>query len=168
MWLGKFGWFTERAVNRLSLLLVWIACGMLAMIMFLNAGDVVGRVMFDKPVEGTKEISELIMALMVFCGLAYNQIKKGNVQIDLVTSHLSTRIQGVIDSGAFFLCGVMAALMSWQAILNAQDMAEEGRITIELGLPLAPFLLVVAGSSALLAVVFLIDAIHSLTKGMKG
>ena len=167
MWLNKIAGGIESIITKLSYVFLGIAAGVLAMMMFLTAADVAGRRLFSSPVAGAFEVTELGMAMMFFFGLAYTHLKKGNVQIDLVLSHLPRKAQVVIDSITLLLCAALMAVVSWQSFLTAQNWMKQGYVTSESHIPLAPFLFVAVGCSAVFSLVFVIGVVHSLAQAVK-
>ena len=57
----------------------------------LGAADVVGRYVFDRPIEGQVELSRVAMAYIVFLGLAEGQRRRMHPRIELIDRHLSPR-----------------------------------------------------------------------------
>ncbi len=64
----------------------------LFVMMMLTVADVVGRYFFNHPVQGTNEITGLLLVLVAASALAFSQIKKGHIRVDLITqSFISQR-----------------------------------------------------------------------------
>lgn len=49
----------------------------LFIMMLLTVGDVAGRYFFKRPIQGTHEITGLLLVCVAACALAYSQIKRG-------------------------------------------------------------------------------------------
>lgn len=97
-------WFS-KAAERLSWLfypvtryLNIIGLVFLSLMMCLTAVDVIGRYIFNRPITGALELTEFMMAVVVAFGLSYTQVKKGHVNVDVVTSKLPKKVQEVINS----------------------------------------------------------------------
>ena len=90
----RLGDIMERLA--LSVLLVGGA-GMLTA-MFLGAGDVVGTQFFGWPIHGALEITESTMVLIVFGGLAYAQIRRSHIRVELLYSHMPPRVRAAPSS----------------------------------------------------------------------
>ncbi len=134
--------------------------------MMLTVADVVGRYFFNHPVQGTNEITGLLLVLVAASALAFSQIKKGHIRVDLITSRLSPRGQQILDAIAYFFCLFGSALITWQTSLRGLNYlhATRGNLTETLGVPFSPFMLILGLGFFLLAVVSLIDFIRSLVK----
>jgi len=64
--------------------------------MFGVSVDVILRLLVSKPIPGVTEFSELLMAVIVFLGLAFTQIHNRHVKVELLTLRLSPRHQEVL------------------------------------------------------------------------
>jgi TRAP-type transport system small permease protein len=134
--------------------------------MLLTVADVVGRYFFNRPVQGTNEVTGLLLVLVAASALAYSQIKKGHIRVDLISSRLSPRGQLVLDVIAYFFCLFGSALITWQTTLRGLTYlhATRGNLTETLAIPFSPFMLILALGFLLLSIVSLIDFIRSLVK----
>ncbi|MBW1802822.1 MAG: TRAP transporter small permease, partial [Deltaproteobacteria bacterium] len=61
----------------------------LALLMFMTAADVFGRYILNHSIKWTKEISEVMLILIVFFGAAYTAIKKEHVRVELLIMRFS-------------------------------------------------------------------------------
>lgn len=165
MWLKKASRLIEREAHRLSIVLLGTGAVVLAVMMFLTGADVFLRYLFNRPITGSYELTEFMMLLVVFFGLAYTQVKRGHVSVDLVVRRLSERAQAVTNSIAFLVSLGIFSLISWQIVLLAKDKCAKGHVSRVLGVPYCPFLFMAAFAATVLCLVFLIDFIGSLTKG---
>jgi hypothetical protein len=78
-----------------------MAC--LAAMMFLIAVDVILRKLLDKPVTGSYELIQFMMVVTVALAVAYTDIEKSHVTLDLVTPHFPKRARAIIDSIVAYL-----------------------------------------------------------------
>jgi len=62
----------------------FIGAMLIAFVMFMSAGGIITRYFFNKPIYGKVEITELIMAAIVFFGVAYTQKVGGHVRMSFV------------------------------------------------------------------------------------
>ena len=74
-----------------------ISMGILSVVMFLGAADVIGRYSLDVPIKGAYEFSQAMLAAVILFSWAYVQSKKGHVSIDLLVVRLPHRVQAAID-----------------------------------------------------------------------
>lgn len=111
---------------------------------FLIAADAVGRYAFNHPIPGTLEITELMMVFIVFLAFAYVESKNGHVRVDLVISRLPRKVQPYIDClDTVISLGIMA-IIAWQSVLYSLELRQSGNVSAYWGMPISPFLLVMA------------------------
>lgn len=130
-------------------------------LMVITTGDVVGRGFFNKPIAGTFELSEYMLALIVLLGAAYTQQVKGHVTVDFLTSRFSKKAQA--------LCQVIVLLLSLfivtVVVLQGFKLGiEETGVTDQLRIPRAPFKMLVGIGGGLLWLQLLFDLVDSIVK----
>lgn len=90
------------------------------LIMLVIVADVAGRAILNAPLDMSTEISEVLMVVLVFMGLAAAQQTRQNFAIDIATRHLPVKLQELVETlGYVFslaLVGVLAWLSTKQAI----------------------------------------------------
>ncbi len=105
---------STTVLERLALAVLLVGgVGMLAA-MFLGTADVVGTQFFGLPVPGAKEITESTMVLIVFGALAYAQIRRAHIRVELVYTHMSGRVQAMMDVAAYLAAMVFFGFLVWQ------------------------------------------------------
>jgi len=83
-------------------------------LMFLICADIIGRYVLKSPILGAFELSEFIMAGIIFIGFAYTQAQKAHIKIDLLITHLPNDTQYFLQ--IFNLSVILAfyALIVWR------------------------------------------------------
>ena len=84
----------ERGIHRISIWLSWVSMVAIILMMLLTAADVILRYIFNSPIEGTVDFIELSLPVLGFFAVAYAQITKSHVRVNLVLSRFSSRHQG--------------------------------------------------------------------------
>jgi TRAP-type C4-dicarboxylate transport system permease small subunit len=130
-------------------------------LMLLTVGDVVGRSLFNKPIPGTFELSEYMLAVIVLLGAAYTQQVKGHVGVDFLTSRYSPKTQAVFQAATTFACLLIIAILAWQGYIEG---IHEKAVSDQLRVPQWPFKLLVAVGGLLLWLELLLEFISSLLK----
>ena len=130
-------------------------------LMLLTVGDVVGRSFFNKPIPGTFELSEYMLAVIVLLGAAYTQQVKGHVGVDFLTNRYSPKTQSVLHAVTTLAGLLIIAIMVWQGYLEG---IHEKAVSDQLRVPQWPFKLLVAVGGLLLWLELLLDFISSLLK----
>ncbi|RPJ10637.1 MAG: TRAP transporter small permease, partial [Deltaproteobacteria bacterium] len=83
----------KKGIHRLTFYVSGVGMVFLVPLMLLTTGDVISRGFFNKPIPGTMELSEYILAVFILLGAAYTQQVKGHVGVDFLTPRLSPHIQ---------------------------------------------------------------------------
>ncbi len=148
-WIQRFNFY----VNGVGMLLI-------LPLMFLTTGDVIGRKFF-KPIPGTFELSEYILATFILLGVAYTQQVKGHVGVNFLTSRFSPRTQTICGVVVTLLSMLIIVIMIWQGLLEG---LRERTVSDMLRIPQYPFRLLVAFGGFLLWLELLIDLIHGLRR----
>jgi TRAP-type C4-dicarboxylate transport system permease small subunit len=154
----------ELGIHGVTTVVTWTSMVVLFLMMVEVTCDVLGRYVLNSPIKGSVDFGELMMAVVVFCGIAYTALTKRHVRVDLVSSRVSPRIRRVLDSVAFFISAGIYSLIAWQLGIRAWEdvVSPPGEITQLLYIPLAPFIFVAAFGSLMLCLEFLIDFFHAL------
>jgi TRAP-type C4-dicarboxylate transport system permease small subunit len=136
--------------------------GMIVLIplMLITTGDVLGRSVFNKPITGTFELSEYMLAVVVLLGAAYTQQVKGHVTVEFLTSRLSRRTEQVCRVITLALSLFIVTILVWQGFTLA---IEETGVTDQLRIPRAPFKMLVGIGCGLLWLQILLDLIDALS-----
>ena len=167
MWLRRSADIIEKISYPTSRIVNIVGAIVLAMMMFLVAVDVTLRYTIDLPVKGSVELVELMMIVVVFLAVAYTASQKGHVSIELVTSRLPQRAQAILDIFTSFLSLGFIILVIWRSILRGNTMWHDNHVTIVLGIPIFPFLYIIAFGCILLAIILIANILDSLAQAIK-
>jgi C4-dicarboxylate transporter DctQ subunit len=74
----------NKWATRIDTGLNFIGSVLIAFVMFMSAAGIIMRYVFNKPIYGKVEITELVMAGIVFFGVAYTQKLGGHVRMSFV------------------------------------------------------------------------------------
>ncbi|MFH1652233.1 MAG: TRAP transporter large permease subunit [Chloroflexota bacterium] len=148
---------TSRAANALGLFII-------VAMMLLTFINVFLRYAFNEPIKGAYEITELMMAALVFLGLGYTALQKGHVSIEWVVSRLSARAGTALGKVTQVLSIIFLALIAWQGIAQAQAVQERHTVAGLTNIPVFPFLYVLAFGAAVMCLVLLADLLNYLNE----
>lgn len=137
-------------------------------LMFLGASDVIGRYVFNKPIMGTLEISEVLMAGVILFGWAYALKTGSHVKVELVISHYPSRARVIVNFVTLLLSLGLFCLITRQSAMLALKYAQENRAFQTLGFPTAPFYFFVPIGAFFLCLEFIIQMIHLIPEMRKG
>ena len=139
------------------------------MSMFLGVGDVIGTQFLGAPLPGAKELTESTMVLIVFGALAYAQIQRSHIRVELLYTRMGPRTQAAMDVVADLAALLFFSLLLWQAINEVQLSIQFGEATVGLiRFPLYPARIILAAGTALLIVRLLIDLAQDLDRVRTG
>jgi len=125
--------FDRAVVPALGLL----AAALMFCLMLLTCADVVGRYFFNKPVTGGFELTEMLLAALIFAGLPLVTLRGDHITVDLfdaVTPERLFRIQHVL---ATLLGAACTGFLAWRLWLRADELAARGETTSQLGFEIA-------------------------------
>lgn len=115
----------------------------------VQVANIVGRKGFEFPILGTVEMTRMLLAVVVFLGLAFSEDLGDHITIDLIYVRLGPRMKAVFDVFANLTSIAVIGLISWQLFSFALFTRASGEETGILDWPIWPFVLITAFGSAL-------------------
>jgi len=156
MWIKKVANALEKALSPIIPIVGNIGSVVIAAVMFLTVADVFGRRFLNKPVTGGYEISEMLLVIVIFSTIAYCQLLRGHIAIDLLVSRLRQKTQAVLNSLVYIIFLVTFGILSWQLYIYAIEVMGKNWVTGTILLPIYPFAFIAAiGCTLLCLVVFM-------------
>lgn len=114
--------------------------------------DVVGRYFFNAPLRGAFEMTEILVAALVFAALPLTTERREHVEVDLIAGRLPPGLNRLLALGAGLFSAALLATFAWRLASQAMKTAADGAVTNALEIPLAPFGWLAAGSCLVSAV----------------
>jgi tripartite ATP-independent transporter DctM subunit len=148
---------TEAGIDRMVTVLSYVAASILTVMMLLTAADVFLRYLFSRPVLGTVELTEFMMALLVFLALAYAQKDKEHVRVDLVVLRASPLVQSILETiNGCIVLGTFC-IITWR-LLKYAELIRVGQYESPTWLiPFYPFVYVAAFCSFVMCLLILTE-----------
>jgi len=136
------------------------AVGMLLVVMLsamvaLTFVDVVGRRLFNTPVFGANDITEHLMALIIFSGLRLVTARRGHLSIDLFDTWLLTPRWRAWHKVVDVLIAAVLGLISWEYFVAIGEARQINEVSSALTIPRAWMYGYIASTTALAAVLAL-------------
>lgn len=114
-----------------------IAGGILLIaIMVLTVVSVIGRYVFNTPIPGDYELTELACAIVVFAFFPYCHVTSANIVVDFFTNRLTIRQKAILDSLHGLAFTIMAALITWRLFVGGIRKLDDSETTLFLGIPI--------------------------------
>jgi TRAP-type transport system small permease protein len=142
------GSWLDRALGAAAALLLF---GLMA----LTTVDVVSRYIFNWPLRGAFEVTELLLLSLIFAGLPLASRSGEHVTLDFIDRPLTAAGRRALRRLMDGLCGVILLGLAWRVWVKAGKIAAYGDTTEVLRLPVSPFVYVMALMVAVTAVVHL-------------
>jgi TRAP-type C4-dicarboxylate transport system permease small subunit len=155
----------SKIVERLALIVLLIGGTGMLVSMFLGVADIVGTQVLLIPVPGPRELTESTMVLIVFGALAYAQIRRAHIRVELVYFQMPPRVRAVMDVITDLAAIAFYGLILQQAIGEAQYSLQINEATVGLiRFPLWPARFVLAAGCALMILQLFLHLIEDLIR----
>jgi len=149
-------------VRRLTAL-VAVFGGMLALaVAVLVVVSVLGRWLFNTPIEGDFEFVKMATAIAVFSYLPYAQMRRENIMVDTFTTRLPARMRRLLDAFWDMAYAAFAGLIAYGLAYGAMQAARSGESTMQLQIVIWPAIAVSAVLAALLTLTAILSAAELL------
>ncbi len=102
----------------------------------MTTWSVIGRALFQAPVQGDVEMVQMGIALSLSLCLPWCQWRGGNILVDFFTQHASEKTVARLDAVGCVMLTLMYAVLSWRSAVGAADAYQSFEATMILGLPM--------------------------------
>ena len=140
----------ERAAANLSAILLFV-------LMLITFIDVLGRNILNRPLNGASELTEIILALVIFLMLPHVTMRNQHIAIDLIENVVSPKVLAAFDMLASILTAMMFFVIAWQSWILANNAMGYGDKTATLNMPVGPVLYGLAILSGVVGVAALLS-----------
>jgi TRAP-type C4-dicarboxylate transport system permease small subunit len=167
MGMRKFLSAAERRIDQISEIFGVVAVVVLVCMMMLTVCDVCLRYFFNRPIMASAEVTEYMMVMVGFLGLAWCAVKGMHIKVQLIVGRFSERAQGIVDTINHIIVVGLCVIIAWRSFSESLVAREMGRASEITGTPHYPFyLIVVLGYILLLLIMIplLVQAINKVAK----
>jgi TRAP-type transport system small permease protein len=133
------GKVVRAIIGRALQVLAGVSAFLLAVLMFLGTADVVARYVFNSPIRGTLELSQVMMAGTVLLAWGYTQQRGDHVRADIVIRRYPARAYAVVYALVLALSLAFFVGLTYQSLVIAVGHLGEGRRFSTLRVSTAPF-----------------------------
>jgi TRAP-type C4-dicarboxylate transport system permease small subunit len=128
---------------------------MLSVMVALTFADVIGRRLFNTPVFGANDITEHLMAVIIFAGLPLLTAQRGHLNIDLFDHWLLRPGWRLWHKAVDLLIAGVLGLIAWEYYLAIDEARQINEISPALMIPRAWMYTFIAATTALASVLAL-------------
>ena len=145
----------EKAINIFTLISF---VGTIA-IMALNVADVFMSKVFQRPITGAYEITQILMLCVVIASYAYGQVRHTHINMGLIVGKFPKKLRYIVSGVLGILSVAIAIIIGIAACQQAASAMAKNTVTGALFIPWWPFYYVEALAMFVLALVLLYDTI---------
>src|ERR671924_357554 len=121
------------------------ASAILFVMMCLTFVDVVARYVFNRPIRGGFEVTELLLLVLIFAGLPLVSHGDEHVTMDFIDRMLPARAVDALVRVVHALVAAMFFFLTWQMLIKAARISAYGDTTDVLRIVIGPFVYFMAG-----------------------
>jgi TRAP-type C4-dicarboxylate transport system permease small subunit len=146
-------------VYKLSALLNIVGVSVTLLMAALIVTDILGRLLFNLPVQGSYELVEYLMGLAIVFSIGYTQVQGAHVNIPTLVEMLPKKLQRGMGRFVNLVGFVMFAIITWQNFIKAGMEVKAGTTSAVLYIPAYPFRYACTFGFAVLTLVFLMQVL---------
>lgn len=158
-------------LDKTSLVSRWshmVGVGILFLMACVTFADVLLRYIFSRPLTGTTEVTELMLVMVVYLGIAHTHYKKGHVAVDVIIDRLRPKARLVMDTiitvfsvGVFFI-------LAWQSSREFLWVLETGaQHSHYLYTPKVPSMVAMFFGCTMVSLLLLRDLFSNVAEGLR-
>ena len=116
----------DRSLDKLNSVMAGIGAMMVIFMMLAISYSVMMRYLLNRPVAWIVEISSYLMLYITFLGTAWLLRQDGHVEIDLFTSHLSSRKKAILKALTSVGGAMVGFILAWKGTFVTIDYFKRG------------------------------------------
>ena len=114
--------------------------------------------------KGVIELAEFGMVLVTFLFISANYFKADQMTMDTFVEKLPRKGRLIIGAFVHLVNFVILGIMSWQLFGYGMNVQEMGQVSINLQIPIYPFIYIAAACSVVLTAVYIVHFLNSLVE----
>jgi len=143
----------SRWERRADAVLGIAASAILLVLMLVTFVDVVARYLFNFPLRGAFEFTELLLLVLIFAGLPLVSHADEHVTMDFIDRMLPPRGTRALVRAVHALCAAIMFFLTWQMWIKAGRISGYGDTTDVIKIPVGPFVYFMTAMIALTGLV---------------
>jgi TRAP-type C4-dicarboxylate transport system permease small subunit len=145
---------------------LYVAIGLVVVLMLLTVSDVFLRFAFNSPITGTMEMTEFLLVCLLL-GMAPCALARRHIRVDAVVNRLRPRVQAILDVILYTAGLGMVAILTWRGYMQSLHVLDYGAISSMLHIPNFPFYVVLVVSFAMLCLAMVVVLIQRTAEAVK-
>lgn len=127
----------------------------LFVVMVLTTADVVSRYFLSRPIAAALELTEALMAVIIFAALPLVSARGTHITVDLLEMAMGERVSLYLDAVVQFVCALAIGVVAWRVFVRAAQLHGYGETSAVLMYPVWPTAAIVALGSMVSVLVFI-------------
>lgn len=141
------------------ILAIIAGCCLMGIVLITTLNIILRRAPFHTPIMGAPEISTFLGAMLIGFALPLNQLRDGNIKVEMLHSILSLRARIILERIVLLVSGVLCIAIAWRLFDYALVLRGREEVSMTLAIPFYPFIVVTSLCFAMLAFVLLVQVI---------
>ncbi len=150
-------------LDRAARVIAYAAGALLVLLALLTVADVLLRWLWNAPIYGAQDLSEMGLVLVVFGSIAYCGRAGGHVAVDLFVGWLGRAGRRVTDTLVRLASIAIFAVLAWQMVRRGAT-AMDYDVTNLIEIPRAPFYYFVGVGAGLYCLILFFETVLSLLR----
>lgn len=151
----------ENGIHKVSNTIVWVSGFALMLIAVLTFIDVFCRYLFNSPITGAQEVCQMSIMIVVYMGLPCATLRRRHIRVDALINKFSERARLICLGCTSLIVNLYSIpafyFLTKQSISLFHDL---NKGTTLLGIPYAPFYLIVAFGCLWMSLELILDGIR--------
>lgn len=142
--LKKIALSIDKVISPISKWTSVVSMVSLLAMMLLVTSDVTLRRAFNSPIFGSYELGQFMLTVIIYTAVAYVMSRRGHIVVNTLTIYFPRRLYSVVTGIAYFLSLILLAVIFWGSINYGLAEFKVGDTSMLLGIPIAPFIFILA------------------------
>ncbi|WP_260295675.1 TRAP transporter small permease [Sedimenticola hydrogenitrophicus] len=153
---SRLSW-ADRTLFRFESVLALLGGVVIFLLVFLASANILGRWLFDLPIDGYVDWVEQAMAFFAFLGLSFTQRLGGHIRMDMLVGYLRGRLLWLSELVSALLMFLITLVLIYGSYLHFYRAYQIGDSSLDIDLPTWPAKLVVPVALGILALRLLLQ-----------
>jgi TRAP-type transport system small permease protein len=123
-------------IYRARFALELVAAVLVTGLVLVTCTDVIGRYLFNSPLSGAFEVTQVLLGALVFAALPLTTAAGGHVEVDLLVPLLPDHVARALGRLGGAVAGAVLLYFAFRLVILTEDQFAAGTRTAGLGLPM--------------------------------